>query len=49
MAFIQNCPRAGEDWLQHFEEYRKYGYQFEKCRTLSRGFACELKNQAIRQ
>lgn len=46
MDFIQKCPRAGLDWLEHFEEYRKHGYEFEKCRMLSSGFACELKNQA---
>jgi DtxR family Mn-dependent transcriptional regulator len=44
MAFIQLCPRAGENWLQHFEEYRKHGYQPEKCRIKSSGFACELQN-----
>ena len=23
MEFIQTCPRAGESWLNNFEEYRK--------------------------
>lgn len=46
MAFIQQCPRAGENWLQHFEEYRLCGYQPEKCRARSSDFACELKSRA---
>ncbi|MFO7761447.1 MAG: metal-dependent transcriptional regulator [Thermodesulfobacteriota bacterium] len=45
MAFVQECPRAGESWLQNFEEYRVHGFKPEKCRGLSKGFTCELKNQ----
>jgi len=43
MAFIQECPRAGESWLQNFEEYRVHGYKPEKCKMRSDSFATELK------
>jgi DtxR family Mn-dependent transcriptional regulator len=33
MAFIQSCPRAGQDWLNYFEEYRREGQRPEKCRA----------------
>ncbi|HMA67948.1 MAG TPA: metal-dependent transcriptional regulator [Desulfosalsimonadaceae bacterium] len=46
MAFIQECPRAGEDWLKNFAEYRIHGYKPEKCRERSDHFACELKSRA---
>lgn len=45
MAFIQDCPRAGESWLQNFEEYRIHGYKPEKCKSRSGEFACELKER----
>jgi DtxR family Mn-dependent transcriptional regulator len=31
MEFVENCPRGGMDWLEHFKEYRKYGKQREVC------------------
>jgi len=31
MEFVENCPRGGLDWLDHFDEYRKYGKQREVC------------------
>ncbi len=46
MAFIQECPRAGESWLKNFEEYRIHGYKPEKCRVNSDIFASELQNWA---
>ena len=45
MAFIQACPRAGESWLQNFEEYRTHGYKPEKCKSRSGEFTCELKER----
>jgi len=45
MAFIQACPRAGESWLQNFEEYRIHGYKPEKCKSRTGEFACELKER----
>ncbi|MDZ7833449.1 MAG: iron dependent repressor, metal binding and dimerization domain protein [Desulfobacterales bacterium] len=45
MVFIQECPRAGESWLQNFEEYRVQGYKPEKCKSRSGEFACELKER----
>lgn len=45
MAFIQKCPRAGESWLQNFEEYRIHGYKPEKCKSQSNEFTCELKER----
>src|SRR6056297_2530863 len=45
MAFIQECTRAGESWLQNFEEYRVQGYKPEKCKSRSGEFACELKER----
>ncbi len=45
MAFVQECPRAGESWLQNFQEYRIHGFKPEKCKGRTDGFACELKNR----
>ena len=33
MEFIQACPRAGDNWLRHFEEFRKVGQRPEGCIT----------------
>ncbi|MBC2711826.1 MAG: metal-dependent transcriptional regulator [Desulfosarcina sp.] len=45
MEFIQTCPRAGESWLQYFEEYRTHGRRPEKCQARSETFSCEFKDQ----
>lgn len=45
MAFVQECPRAGESWLKHFEEYRIHGFDPEKCRDEGGGFVCEMKSR----
>ncbi|MDD4357250.1 MAG: metal-dependent transcriptional regulator [Smithellaceae bacterium] len=45
MEFIQACPRAGEIWLQYFEEYRKHGCTPEKCQTLGEDFCSKFKHQ----
>jgi DtxR family Mn-dependent transcriptional regulator len=45
MEFIQTCPRAGESWLQYFDEYRRHGRRPEKCRARSKTFSSEFENQ----
>ena len=47
MEFIQTCPRAGESWLNYFEEFRKVGHRPEKCEACADQFPCEL-NQGIK-
>ena len=39
MKFVENCPRAGNDWLERFSEYRKYGKQKSKCLEKMKEFA----------
>jgi DtxR family Mn-dependent transcriptional regulator len=41
MEFIQVCPRAGNNWLKHFQHYRIHGHDPEKCREQVEHFACE--------
>ncbi len=45
MEFIQKCPRAGESWLQHFEQYRENGLNPEKCQLIGNVFSCEIKDR----
>lgn len=42
MAFIQACPRVGEDWLERFKEYRREPWSPDKCVKQSERFACEF-------
>ncbi|MBW2708450.1 MAG: metal-dependent transcriptional regulator [Deltaproteobacteria bacterium] len=42
MAFIQACPRVGEDWLERFEEYRREPWSPDKCVRQSEQFSCEF-------
>jgi DtxR family Mn-dependent transcriptional regulator len=46
IEFIQTCPRAGENWLQFFQEYRRHGRMPETCAERTEKFSCELKKQA---
>ena len=46
IAFIQNCPRAGESWLEHFQEYRTHGGKPETCADNCDAFSKELKCRA---
>lgn len=46
MDFIHACPRAGENWLGHFEDYRKHGRRMEKCLERTADFSCEFKQRA---
>ncbi|NOQ95381.1 MAG: MarR family transcriptional regulator [Desulfobacterales bacterium] len=41
MAFIENCPRGGNDWLDLFNEYRKHGAPRDKCLERMKRFAHE--------
>ena len=43
MTFIQACPRAGENWLDHFEDFRRQGGAPDQCAERSEKFACELQ------
>ena len=45
MAFIQACPRAGEDWLERFEEYRRKPWSQDKCVKQSDQFSCEFRER----
>ncbi|NCC24527.1 MAG: metal-dependent transcriptional regulator [Deltaproteobacteria bacterium] len=42
MEFIQACPRLGEDWLKHFEEFRDHGLNPEKCEIRAKAFVRDL-------
>ena len=41
MEFIQTCPRAGESWLNYFEDYRLHGRRPDACRMRSEEFSKE--------
>ncbi len=41
MEFVEHCPRGGNDWLELFNEYRKYGTPREKCLERMKKFADE--------
>jgi len=45
MHFIQVCPRAGDKWLEYFEEYRQQGKCPDKCRARAKDFSCEFASQ----
>ena len=45
MAFIQVCPRVGENWLEHFAEYRSDEWTPEKCIAQSEAFSCEFNRR----
>jgi DtxR family transcriptional regulator, Mn-dependent transcriptional regulator len=45
MAFIQVCPRAGNSWLKHFQEYRLHGHDPEKCMEQVEKFSCDFRNK----
>ncbi len=45
MDFIHACPRAGENWLDHFQDYRKHGRQPDKCLEQTEAFSCEFKEK----
>ena len=41
MAFIENCPRGGNNWLELFNEYRKHGASRDRCLERMKRFAHE--------
>jgi DtxR family Mn-dependent transcriptional regulator len=41
MAFIENCPRGGNDWLDFFKEYRRHEMPRDKCLQRMKRFAHE--------
>lgn len=45
MEFIQVCPRAGESWLEHFDEFRKHGSSPDKCSLREDDFSCSFKQR----
>ena len=45
MEFIQTCPRAGESWLNYFEEFLTDGRKPDKCRMRSAEFSNEFKSK----
>jgi len=45
MEFIQTCPRAGENWLKYFKEYRVDGHRPEKCRARRESFSREFETR----
>jgi DtxR family Mn-dependent transcriptional regulator len=45
IEFIQTCPRAGESWLKHFQEYRVEGHRPEKCQARREVFSREFENK----
>ena len=45
MEFIQSCPKAGESWLNYFEEFRIDGRKPDKCRMRSQDFSNEFKSK----
>jgi DtxR family Mn-dependent transcriptional regulator len=45
MDFIHTCPRAGENWLDHFQDYRRHGRQPDKCLEQTEAFSCEFKEK----
>ncbi|WP_231716220.1 metal-dependent transcriptional regulator [Desulfosarcina alkanivorans] len=44
MAFIQVCPRTGEDWLRFFDDYRSNGHRPEACKTRCETFSSDINN-----
>jgi DtxR family Mn-dependent transcriptional regulator len=46
MAFIKDCPRAGDNWLQNFEEYREKGLRPDVCTERRADFSEKLKKKA---
>jgi len=42
IEFIQSCPRAGESWINNFEQYRKQGMKPERCIDKIDQFTCDF-------
>ncbi|MFW6114851.1 MAG: metal-dependent transcriptional regulator [Thermodesulfobacteriota bacterium] len=50
MAFVEECPRGGMDWLTYFDEYRKHGKSKKLCLERMKKFTqeYEAKIQSMR-
>ncbi len=48
MAFIHRCPRAGDDWLDRFDQFLECGHQPEACKSNMASFKCELSDRISR-
>jgi DtxR family transcriptional regulator, Mn-dependent transcriptional regulator len=46
MDFIQDCPRAGQNWLHHFEAYRRHGQRPENCVACTESFSHDVIKQS---
>ena len=44
MEFIQTCPRAGDSWLNYFDEFRRLGHRPDKCAACAEQYPCGLKD-----
>lgn len=44
MDFIQVCPRAGKDWVAHFQAYKRQGCIPDVCLNNNENFTCQSKN-----
>lgn len=42
MKFINVCPRAGQDWLNHFNDFLKSGCQIDECDDFVKKFKCNF-------
>lgn len=45
MEFIQTCPRAGESWLEHFNEFRLHGHRPDTCSERCKEFSSEIRKR----
>jgi DtxR family Mn-dependent transcriptional regulator len=45
MSFIYECPRAGETWLDRFDEYHEHGHLSDECKERMEDFRCEFSKQ----
>ena len=45
MAFIQTCPRSGDQWLDFFQEFRSHGCIPEKCKERTDDMICEIQDR----
>lgn len=45
MQFVQVCPRAGMEWLSHFQEFRDSGNTRGKCLDRTTDTQCEIMDR----
>ena len=43
LEFVQGCPRAGETWIENFEEYRLHGQKGDQCLSRMKEFSNGFK------